>query len=442
MRDYPRIVVAPPGPKARAVVSRDAQWTSSCYIKEYPLVVAHARGSMVEDVDGNRFLDFMAGIAVASTGHSHPKVVAAVKDAADRFLHICGSDFYYEGMAALCERLATLAPGTSKKRVFLTNSGAEAVEGAIKLARHATRRPALIAFRGAFHGRTYGAMSLTSSKIKQRAGFGPLLPEVYHVPYATCYRCDYEKSYPDCRLFCVSAIEDDLFTHLVDPRDVAALFVEPILGEGGYVVPPPDYLPALRALCDRHGILLVCDEIQCGIGRTGRMFAAHHAGIEPDILLTAKGLGSGMPIGAIIATEAVTTWESGSHGSTFGGNPVCCAAALATLDLVETELQVNATGMGKRLLEGLRRLAQANAVIGDIRGLGLMIGLDMVRDRETREPAPERVKALVQTAFREGLLLLGAGKSTVRLAPPLVVDEYDVDTALTIIGACLEKLRQ
>lgn len=442
MRDYPRIVVAPPGPNARAIVERDAKWTSTCYIKEYPLVVARARGCMVEDVDGNRFLDFMAGIAVAATGHAHPKVVAAIKDAADRFLHICGSDFYYEGMAALCERLATLAPGTSKKRVFLTNSGTEAVEGAIKLARHATRRPALVAFKGAFHGRTYGAMSLTSSKIKQRAGFGPLLPEVYHVPYATCYRCDYGKSYPDCRLFCVSAIEDDLFRHRVDPRDVAALFVEPLLGEGGYVVPPPDYLGALRALCDRHGILLVCDEVQCGIGRTGRMFTAHHAGIEPDILLTAKGLGSGMPVGAIIAKEDVTTWKSGSHGSTFGGNPVCCAAALATLDLVEAELQVNAANMGMRLLEELRQLARTHAVIGDIRGLGLMIGIEMVQDRETREPAPELARTLVQTAFRQGLLLLGAGESTVRLAPPLVVNEYEVDTALTIIGACLEGLRQ
>ncbi|MBI3982080.1 MAG: acetyl ornithine aminotransferase family protein [Gemmatimonadetes bacterium] len=442
MRDYPCIVVAPPGPKARAVVARDATWASTCYIKEYPLVVSRARGAMVEDVDGNRFLDFMGGIAVASTGHCHPTVVAAIKEAADRFLHICGSDFYYEGMAALCERLATLAPGTSKKRVFLTNSGTEAVEGAIKLARYATRRPALIAFKGAFHGRTYGAMSLTSSKVKQRAGFGPLLPGVFHVPYATCFRCEYGRSFPDCRLFCVSAIEDDLFGRLVDPKDVAALFVEPVLGEGGYVVPPPDYLPALRALCDKHGILLVCDEVQCGIGRTGKMFATQHAGIEPDILVTAKGLGSGMPIGAIIAREAITTWERGAHGSTFGGNPVCCAAALATLDLVEAEFQQNAAVMGKRLLEGLRCLAQTHAVIGDVRGLGLMIGIELVKDRETREPAPELASALVQTTFRQGLLLLGAGKSTVRLAPPLVIDGYDVDTALNIIGACLEKLAQ
>lgn len=294
-RGYPRIIVPPPGPRARAVVDRDAAWTSTSYIKEYPLVIARGQGVMVEDVDGNRFLDFMAGIAVVSTGYGHPQVVAAIKDAADRFLHICGSDFYYEGMAALCERLARLAPGPSKKRVFLTNSGTEAVEGAIKLARNSTGRSGLVAFKGAFHGRTYGAMSLTSSKARQHAGFGPLLPEVYHMPFGYCYRCDYGKRYPSCKLFCVEAIEQDLFARQIDAHDVAAIFVEPIQGEGGYVVPPPDYLRALRALCDKYGILLVCDEIQCGIGRTGRMFASEHAGIEPDILVTAKGLGSGMP---------------------------------------------------------------------------------------------------------------------------------------------------
>jgi 4-aminobutyrate aminotransferase len=440
MRDYPRIITAPPGPRASEIVARDNTWAATSYIKEYPLVVARGRGAMVEDVDGNRFLDFMAGIGVLSTGHSHPKVVAAVKDAADRFLHICGSDFYYETMAALCERLATLAPGPSKKRVFLTNSGAEAVEGAIKLVRNATRRPGLIAFKGAFHGRTYGAMSLTSSKVKQHAGFGPLLPEVYHVPYAYCYRCDYSRQYPSCRLFCVSAIEHDLFARQIDPRDVAAIFVEPIQGEGGYIVPPPDYLQALRALCDRHGILLVLDEVQSGIGRTGKMFAVEHAGVEPDVLLTAKGLGSGLPIGAIIAKESVSKWERGSHGSTFGGNPVCCAAALATLELVEPGLRENAARMGERLMAGVRRLAETYDAIGDVRGMGLMIGIEFVADRTTRVGAPDLVAQLVQRAFRQGLLLLGAGHSALRLVPPLVVDEYDVDTALEIIDRCLTEL--
>jgi 4-aminobutyrate aminotransferase len=434
IRDYPRIVVAPPGPKGKAIIERDHAWTSSCYIKEYPLVVARGERAMIEDVDGNRFLDFMAGIAVASTGYGHPKVVAAIKDAADHFLHICGSDFYYESMAALAERLAKLAPGPSRKRVFLSNSGTEAVEGAIKLARNSTRRTAIIAFKGAFHGRTYGAMTLTSSKVKQHAGFGPFLPDVHHVPYGYCYRCDYSKQFPACNLFCVEAIERDLFARHLDPRDVAAIFVEPIQGEGGYIVPPPGWLEALRALCDRHGILLVFDEIQCGIGRTGKMFAAEHVGVEPDILLTAKGLGSGMPIGAIIARESITKWESGAHGSTFGGNPVCCAAALATLDVVEDDLLNNATTMGARILDGVRALARKHDCIGDVRGVGLMIGVEFVKDRGTRTPNPELAHAIERLAFARGLLLLSCGQSTIRIAPPLVIDDYDVDTGLRIFG--------
>ena len=435
--DYPRIVVPPPGPRARAVVERDAEWTSTCYIKEYPLVVSQGEGVMVEDVDGNRFLDFMAGIAVSSTGYGHPKVVAAVKDAADRFLHICGSDFYYEGMAALCERLARIAPGPSKKRVFLTNSGTEATEAAIKLARYATRRPAIIAFRGAFHGRTTGAVSLTSSKARQHAGFGSLLPDVHHVQYAYRYRCPWCADRPACTRACLGVLEEDLFARHLDPHDVAAIFVEPIQGEGGYVVPPPGWLRDLRAVCDRYGILLVADEVQSGVGRTGKMWACDHEGVEPDILLTAKGLGSGMPIGAMIAKESVSTWEAGSHGSTFGGNPVCCAAALATLDLVEGGLMANAAEMGERLRAGVLRLAEKHACIGDVRGVGLMVGVEFVTDRATREPAPETVRRLVQGAFQRGLLLLGAGKSTLRLAPPLVVSARDIDVALEMIDAGL-----
>jgi 4-aminobutyrate aminotransferase len=439
-RDYPKILVPPPGPKARAIVDRDAEWTSTCYIKEYPLVVSRGQGVMVEDVDGNRYLDFMAGIAVSSTGYGHPKVVAAVKDAADRFLHICGGDFYYESMAALCERLAKLAPGRAKKRVFLTNSGTEAVEAAIKLARYATRRTAIIAFRGAFHGRTTGAVTLTSSKARQHAGFGPLLPDVHHVPFAYRYRCQFCADEPACNRGCIDVIEQELFTRQLDPKDVAAIFVEPIQGEGGYIVPPAGYLPALRELCDRHGILLVADEVQCGVGRTGKMFACEHEGVEPDILVTAKGLGSGMPIGAMISKESVTTWESGSHGSTFGGNPVCCAAALATLDLVEGGLMANAVRMGERLLARAASLKEKHPCIGDVRGRGLMVGVEFVKDRTTREPAGELVHDLVQRAFRQGLLLLGAGKSTLRLAPPLVVDQNDVDTAMDMIDACLAEL--
>jgi 4-aminobutyrate aminotransferase len=439
VKDYPRIVVPPPGPKARSIVDRDAAWSSTSYIKEYPLAVARGQGAMVEDVDGNRYLDFMAGIAVASTGYGHPTVVQAVKDAADRFLHICGTDFYYESMAALCERLARLAPGPSRKRVFLSNSGTEAVEGAIKLARHSTRRAGLVAFKGAFHGRTYGAMSLTSSKVKQHAGFGPMLPEVYHVPFGYCYRCDFGKQFPSCGLYCVSSIETDLFARQIDPHDVAAVFVEPIQGEGGYIVPPPGYLQALRELCDKYGILLVFDEIQSGIGRTGKMFACEWTGVEPDILLTAKGLASGMPVGAIIARESIMHWGAGAHGSTFGGNPVCCAAALATLDVVEQGLMANAAAMGERLMAGVRALATRHASIGDVRGIGLMIGVEFVADRATRAPAPALVHDLVRDAFHKGLLLLSCGTSTLRLAPPLVIDAQDVDTGLALIDECLRK---
>jgi 4-aminobutyrate aminotransferase len=438
--DYPKILVPPPGPKARAIVERDEAWTASCYIKEYPLVVSRGEGVMVEDVDGNRYLDFMAGIAVCSTGYGHPKVVAAVKDAADRFLHICGSDFYYEGMAALCERLARIAPGSSKKRVFLTNSGTEATEGAIKLARYATRRTAIIAFRGAFHGRSTGAVSLTSSKARQHAGFGPLLPDVHHIPFAYRYRCQWCADKPACTRGCIDVLEQDLFTRHLDPHDVAAIFVEPIQGEGGYVVPPPGWLRDLRGVCDKYGILLVADEVQSGVGRTGKMWACDHEGVEPDILLTAKGLGSGMPIGAIVAKESVSTWESGSHGSTFGGNPVCCAAALATLDLIEGGLMANAVAMGERLQAGVRRLAERHPCIGDVRGVGLMVGVEFVKDRATREPAPDLVERLVQGAFRRGLLLLGAGKSSLRLAPPLVVGAGDIDTALSMIDAGLGEI--
>jgi 4-aminobutyrate aminotransferase len=428
VKDYPRIVVAPPGPRAQAEVARHDRYASTSYPKEYPLVVARASGAMVEDVDGNRFLDFMAGIAVAATGHAHPRVVAAIQEQAARFLHICGSDFYYDGFSSLCQRLAALAPGPSPKRVFLTNSGTEAVEGAIKLVRNSTRRPGLIAFTGAFHGRTYGAMSLTASRARQREGMGPFLPEVYHVPYPDPHGCEACGRGPDCERHGVAPIED-LFARRLAPRDAAGIFVEPIQGEGGYVVPPEGFLRRLRALCDAHGILLVVDEVQSGMGRTGRMFACETEGIEADVLLVAKGLGSGLPIGAIVAREAVMKWEPGAHGSTFGGNPVCCAAALATLDLVEGGLLANAAAMGERLRAGLRALAARHPVIRDVRGRGLMVGLELA--------SPEGVHAAEWGAFRRGLLVLGAGPRTLRLAPPLVVDAEDVDAALRLLDETL-----
>ena len=435
--EYPRIVVPPPGPKARAIIDLDAKYSSTSYIKEYPLAVSHGSGPVVEDVDGNRYLDFMAGIAVASTGYSHPVVVEAVRDAAERFFHICGTDFYYQGMSSLCERLATTGLTDSKKRVFLTNSGTEAVEGAIKLVRNSTGRTDLIAFQGAFHGRTYGAMSLTSSKAKQRSTFGPMLPGVHHVPFPDPYRLETGGS--EVGGFVLDQIRNLLSRHLY-PKDIAAIFVEPMLGEGGYIIPPKSFIQGLRELCDEHGILLVFDEIQTGIGRTGQMWAADYFGVEPDVLLTAKGLGSGMPIGAIIARESIMRWASGSHGSTFGGNPVGCAAALATLDVVERGLLENVRELGELMMTGLERLQKKHECIGDVRGTGLYIGVEFVKDRDTKEPASELVHQLGQLAFTKGLLLLSCGESVIRIAPPLVIDASDVGTGLAIMDECISEL--
>ncbi|HEV8125024.1 MAG TPA: acetyl ornithine aminotransferase family protein [Gemmatimonadales bacterium] len=432
--DYPRIVTPPPGPRAKAIVDRDSEWTSPSYIKEYPLAIAGGSGAMVEDVDGNRYIDFMAGIAVSATGYNHPKVVKAIQEQAGKFLHVCGTDFYFEGFARLAERLAKSVAGPSKKRVFLTNSGTEAVEGAIKLARNHTKRTALIAFHGSFHGRSYGGMSLTSSKTKQRKHFGPFLPEVYHVPFANPYRDGGDQAAMENSLGALKA----LFDRQVSPEDVAGIFVEPIQGEGGYVIPPMGFLKALREICDEHGIMLVTDEVQCGVGRTGKMWASEWEGIEPDILCTAKGLGSGMPIGAFIAKESVMTWESGSHGSTFGGNPVCVAAALATLDIVQESLP-HIKAVGERILKSLKEMQARHPVIGDIRGRGLMIGVEFVKNQQTREPYPELIDRVTERAFQKGLLLLGCGKSAFRLAPPLVLNEYDVDTGLAILDECLRE---
>lgn len=428
----PEIKVPPPGPRAQAIIDLDRRFSSPSYIKEYPLVVERGEGPWVYDVDGNRYLDFMAGIAVNSTGHSHPKVVAAIKAAADKFLHICGTDFYYDSFARLCERLAGFVPGMGPKKVFLSNSGTEAVEGALKLARAHTKRQYLVAFKGGFHGRTYGAISLNSSKVGQRAFFGPLLPGVIHLPYPT--------PKPDKDYSVAAMLENDWFVSHVDPREIAAVFVEPILGEGGYVLPPVSFLTELRQICDRHGILLVFDEVQSGIGRTGQMFAAEHFGVMPDVICTAKGLASGMPIGAIIARESVMTWPRGSHGSTFGGNPVCCAAALATLDVIEPLLpQVRSTGA--LLLDGLRKLASQHPIIGDVRGVGLMIGAEYL-DPRSGAPAAAYVGDLEQLAFRKGLLLLSCGKSTIRFAPPLVIGPHEVEVGLRVLAECMRELDQ
>jgi 4-aminobutyrate aminotransferase len=427
--DAPLLHTELPGPKARALVERDLRVTSPSLPRAYPLVPARGSGCVIEDVDGNLLLDFNAGIAVASTGHAHPEVVEAIRRQAGELLHYSASDFYLPVYVELCERLAGLYPDGRAARVFLTNSGTEAVEAAVKLARWHTRRQYVVAFFGSFHGRSYGSASLTASKARYRARFGPLLPGVLHAPYADSFRPGLGESawsFPTA-----DYLEGVLFERLVEPDEVAAVVVEPIQGEGGYVVPPPGWLAALRELCDRHGILLVADEVQTGIGRTGRMWAVEREGVVPDILVAGKGIASGMPLGAMLAREEVASWTPGTHGSTYGGNPVACAAALATLRLVEGGLAARAEAAGRRLLEGLRALASGGGLIREVRGAGLMVGVEL--------PDHDTAAAVEQACFRRGLLVLTAGDAAIRLAPPLVVTDTQVDRALELFGeACAE----
>jgi 4-aminobutyrate aminotransferase len=424
----PSIITELPGPRARAIIERDDAVASPSLTRAYPFVAASGRGMLITDVDGNRFLDFAAGIAVAATGHSHPAVVAAIKEQADRLLHIAATDFYEPRYVELSERVAAIAPFEEKARVFLTNSGTEAVEGAIKLARHHTGRPGIIAFEGAFHGRTLGALSLTNSKVQQRAGFGPLLPMVEHAPFPRV-RAWREGSGGDGTAE-LEALERSILGRIMAPADVAAIVVEPIQGEGGYFPAPTAFLRGLRDICDRHGILLVADEIQSGMGRTGRWWAIEHAGVEPDIVTTAKGIASGMPIGGFIARDSVWTWPRGAHGSTFAGNPVCAAAAIATLDLLGDGLLPNAAAMGERLRAGLEDACGPHAAVRDVRGVGLMLGVEL----QTHEQAASVERA----AFERGLLVLECGESTLRLCPPLIVDAAAVNLAVGIFGDALE----
>ena len=442
----PHLVTSLPGPRAQALVARSDRAVSPSLPRAYPLAPENARGVAVTDVDGNRFLDCAAGIAVCATGHCHPRVVEAIQGQAGRLLHICGADFYDPMYVSLSERLAALAPmdgGREDKKVFLANSGAEAVEAALKLARHHTGRSRVLAFLGAFHGRTMGAVSLTASKPIYHGGFGPLVPGITHVPYAYCYRCAYNLEYPACDLACVDYIEHTLFARSIPAEEVAAIFVEPVQGEGGYIVPPPGWLARLRALCNRYGILLVDDEVQSGVGRTGKMWAIEHWGVEPDIVCSAKALASGMPLSATIARHRVMNWPPGAHGSTYGGNPVCCAAAHATLDVVEESgLMGNAARVGQQLLDGLRDLAQESHLIGDVRGLGLMVAVELVEDKETKIAAKKKAEEVVQACFRRGLLLLPCGPSSIRFSPPLIITEAQADTAFSIFAEALAEVEE
>ncbi len=436
----PHIRTPLPGPAAQALLARDAAVTSPSYPRENPFAMSHGRGCEVWDVDGNRFLDFAAGIAVCSTGHAHPDVVRAIQDAAAKFIHI-SSDYWHEGQTRLGERLAALAPMREPAMCFFGQSGTEAVEAALKLARYATRRPRFIGFLGGFHGRTMGALAFTSSKSTQQKRFAPTMPGVTHVPYPNPYRPLLAGG--DQGRAVLDYVEEVLFRTSVPADEVAAVLVEPMQGEGGYVVPPPGFLAGLRDLCDRHGILLICDEVQTGIGRTGRMFACEHEGVQPDIVTMAKGIASGMPIGVMMARRGVMeAWPRGAHGNTYGGNPICCAAALATLDLVEGGYMANAARVGGIFMDRLRDLQSRHPEIGDVRGRGLFIGVELVEDRQSRAPAVELCDAVVGRAFHNGLLLLSCGRSTVRFMPPLVVSEAEVDEALALFEGSLNEARE
>jgi 4-aminobutyrate aminotransferase len=427
-----------PGPKARALIERDRAVVSPSYVRDYPFVMGHGRGAEVWDVDGNRFVDFAAGIAVCSTGHCHPAVVSAIQEAATRFLHI-SSDYWHEGQVKLAEVIRDLDPVSGPAVSFFANSGAEAVEAALKLARYATGRSRIIGFLGGFHGRTMGALAVTASKYTQQSRYFPAMPGVTHVPYPNPYRPLFAG---DDQGRAVVAYIEQLMERNVPADEVAAILVEPIQGEGGYVVPPDGFLAGLRKLCDRHGILLIFDEVQAGIGRTGKMFAWQHSLVRPDVLTVAKGLGSGLPIGLAIApTHIMQKWTAGSHANTFGGNPLCCAAALATLDLVKTSYADNAARMGARILERLAALAKQFEFIGDVRGRGLMIGVEFVSDRATKSPAKALATKIVHRAYHNGLLLLECGASGIRLIPPLMIDAKLVDEGLDMLERSMREAR-
>jgi 4-aminobutyrate aminotransferase len=435
----PRIKTALPGPKAQEVIAYDAKYISPSLSRDYPLVANRGYGAIVEDPDGNAFLDFCAGIAVCSTGHCHPKVVEAIQKQAAELIHIAGTDFYHHHMPMLAERLVATMPKSHNWKVFFGNSGTEAVEGAIKLARYATKRDKLIAFYGCFHGRTMGSLSLTASKNTQRKNFGTLLGGVEHIPYPYAYRCAQGHTNETCGAEIIELLEQQIFKRLFAPEEVAAIIVEPIQGEGGFIPAPLFFLQELQKVCNKHGIMLILDEVQSGVGRTGKMWAYDHAGITPDIVLTAKGIASGMPISAFIAKESVMQWKPGSHGTTYGGNPVCVASAMATLDLVQGGLMANAEKMGNYIFGKISDWPKRFKIVGDVRGKGLMIGVEIVRDQRTKERAHDLRDQVITGAFRRGLLTLGSGENSIRVSPPLLIDEEQADCA---IGIMEESLRE
>jgi len=435
----PSIKVPPPGPRAKKILARDEKWLATS-TKTSPLVVERASGSTVTDVDGNVYIDFTCGVSVTNVGHAHPAVTKAIREQTEKFTHFAGTDFYYDVQTRLAERLAALAPGDFRKKVFFSNSGTEAMEAAIKVARWSTERPMFLAFLNAFHGRTMGSLSLTASKAVQRARFFPTMPGTVHVPYAYCYRCPYQLTYPECDLYCANVIEDLYMKTVLPPDDLAAIVFEPIQGEGGYVVPPKGWVERIEKIAHEHGALLAADEVQSGMGRTGKMFAVQHTKAAPDILSMAKALGSGIPIGATIFDERLDFGQKGAHSNTFGGNPVACAAGLATLDILEGDrLLDNATRLGARMRARLDEMKAKYAIMGDNRGVGLMQATEFVEDLKTKAPASKARDAIVQDALKRGLVLLPAGTASVRYIPALNIPDDLLDQGLDILEATIRR---
>lgn len=431
---YPRIVVTPPGPKARELIKKDERLISPSYGRFYPLVVESGRGCIVTDVDGNEYIDFNSGLVCLNAGHNHPKVISAIKHQCDRFLHYSNTDFYYREVLDLAEKLTEITPGYFEKKVYFGNSGAESIEAAVKIAKWHSRKQLFIAFISAFHGRTIGALSFTASKPVQRRYFSPLMPGVTHVPYAYCYRCPFKLTFPSCHYWCIDFIDEYVLQKYVPPEDVAGILVEPIQGEGGYVIPPPDYFQRLKKLADKYGMLLMVDEVQSGMGRTGKWFAIEHWGVEPDILCTSKALASGLPLGATVTNKKIMDWVPGAHASTFGGNPVSCVAALAVIEVIKEErLLENAMKQGSYIMKRLEELKAESEIVGDVRGKGLMIGMEIVEDKESKKPSPKKVNEIMLRSWKRGVNVITCGASTVRVAPPLIIDRELVDAAIEII---------
>ncbi|KPV62084.1 MAG: Glutamate-1-semialdehyde 2,1-aminomutase [Candidatus Bathyarchaeota archaeon BA2] len=443
MSGYPRIVVRPPGPKARELVKRDEACISPSYIRYYPLVIESGKDCILRDVDGNEYLDFNSGLACLNVGHRHPKVVNAIKNQCDRFLHYSNTDFYYREVVDLAEKLSEITPGRFEKKVCFGNSGAEAVEAAVKLSKWHTRKHRFIAFVGGFHGRTLGALSLTGSKLVQRRYFFPMLPGVTHVPYPYCYRCPFKLSYPECDYWCVDFIDELVLQSYVPPEEVVGIVFEPIQGEGGYIVPPPEYFQHLKKLADKYGFILIDDEIQSGTGRTGRWFAIEHWKVEPDIVCIAKAIASGLPLGATVARARLMDWERGSHASTFGGNPLSCVAALAVINVIKEErLLENAEKQGNYITKRLQDLKEECEIVGDVRGKGLMIGAEIVEDKETKSPGVDKVREIMMRCWKRGISIITCGASTLRIAPPLVITRELVDAGLEIMEDVIKEVEK